>query len=54
MSFEVPNYYDWADRELYEKLIVKDDDKLTQEERRFVNTIYHQEEYACGLDGDRE
>lgn len=53
---EVPKVADWSNRqhrELYEKLERKPDNELTEEERRFCITMYHMEEFACGLDGDR-
>lgn len=52
MSFENPNCYSSYDMRLYEELLKRGN--LTEDERRFCNTIYHQEEYASGLDGDRE
>lgn len=53
---EVPKYADFYNRQhwdLYEKLINKPDSKLTKEQRDFCTRMYHAEEYACGLDGDR-
>ena len=53
---EVPKYADFYNRQhwdLYEKLINKPDSELTKEQRDFCTRMYHAEEYACGLDGDR-
>lgn len=53
MSFKYPNYYNSYDRHLYDKLVNESfERKLTDEEYRFVNTVYHQEEFDAGLDGD--
>lgn len=55
MSLERPNWFDWNDRELYEKLFyVGVDRELTKVEVEFCKTMYHYEEYAAGLDGDFE
>lgn len=52
MSIEKPNWGDRADRELYFKLFYSKQDKpLTDVEKEFCKTMYHLEEYACGLDG---
>ena len=48
MSLEKPNYNDPKDRELYEQLWNKE---RTEEEDRFFKTIFHQEEFACDLEG---
>ena len=48
---KVPNRYNRQHRDLYDKLERKSDSELTEEERRFCITMYHMEEYACGLDG---
>lgn len=54
---EVPKVAQWYNRqhrELYDKLFYsKLERQLTKEEEEFVISMYHQEEYACGLDGDR-
>ena len=56
MSLEHPNYYNRADRELYDKLFYKDNGgkPLREQEERFCITMYHMEEFACGLDGDKD
>ena len=49
---EVPKMPDWRNhqhRELYDKLICKSDNELTEEERRFCITMYHLEEGYAGL-----
>lgn len=51
MSLEKPNFYDPKDRELYDRLWDKEPSERTEEEDRFLKTIYHQEEFASGLDG---
>ena len=54
MSLKSPDWYNSADRELYNRLFYNNNGKkLTQDEENFVKTMYHYEEYACGLDGDR-
>lgn len=51
---KVANWYDRQHRELYDKLFYhKMDRPLTEAENEFVKQMYHAEEYACGLDGDR-
>lgn len=53
MSFKCPNYYNSQDRQLYEQLVNESFKReLTEKERDFVNTMYHQEEFDAGLDGD--
>ena len=55
MSLEMPNYYSSADRRLWEELEKASDEReLTPTEHRFCVSMYHMEEYASGLDGDRE
>ena len=53
---EIPKMPQWNNsqhRGLYDKLFYRDIDReLTDEEEHFVKTMYHMEEYACGLDGD--
>jgi len=53
MSLERPNWNDFNDRQLYDKLFYHDNDgkPLTEKEKRFCTTMYHYEEYASGLDG---
>lgn len=53
MSLERPNWNNMADRALYDKLFYSDNDgkPLTEQEEEFCKTMYHFEEYACGLDG---
>ena len=53
MSLHRPNWDDMYDRDLYDKLWQKGPKNWSDEEREFVITMYHMEEYACGLDGDR-
>lgn len=54
---EVPKIADWYNRqhrELYDKLFYQDIGRpLTKEENEFCKAMYHTEEFACGLDGDR-
>lgn len=54
MSIESPNYYNRNDRELYDKLFYHNNNgvPLTEQQERFCITMYHMEEYACGLGGD--
>ena len=54
MSIESPNYYNSHDRALFYELEKMPYETLTEEQRKFFNTMYHMEEYACGLDGDFE
>lgn len=51
MSLKNPNWFDRQDRELYEKLFNIGYD-MNEEEWAFFKTMYHMEEFACGLDGD--
>lgn len=51
MSLERPNWNDIADRALYDELWNKDPSERSEQEERFLKSMYHQEEYACGLDG---
>ena len=56
MSLKQPNWNDKKDRALYDELFygkTKYED-LTKEQQEFCKTMYHFEEYVCGLDGDRE
>lgn len=52
---DVPEKPDWgnrAHRDLYDKLFYRNGGRqLTQAENEFCKTMYHLEEYACGLDG---
>lgn len=51
---KVANWYDRTHRDLYDKLFYhKMDRPLTEAENEFVKQMYHMEEFACGLDGDR-
>lgn len=52
MSLENPSWNNRQDRVLYEELLHKKN-KIEQEEK-FCRIMYHYEEYASGLDGDRE
>lgn len=54
MSLKNPNWFDRQDRELYEQLFYmrSNEYKMNEEEWEFCKTMYHMEEYACGLDGD--
>ena len=55
MSLEHPSYCNSEDRQLYDKLFYNNKSKLenlTEEEQDFCKTMYHFEEYVCGLDGD--
>ncbi len=55
MSLKNPNWFDWSDRELYEKLFYATVNREpTKLEKDFCTTMYHYEEYANGLDGDYE
>lgn len=55
MSLEKPNYLSRDDRMLYDELFYHDNEReLTQKEKDFCKSMYHQEEFACGLDGDIE
>ena len=50
----VPQYGNRQHRELYNKLFYQDIGRpLTEEENEFCKAMYHMEEVACGLDGDR-
>lgn len=51
---KVANWYNHSHRALYDKLFYHEMDRpLTEAENEFVKQMYHAEEYACGLDGDR-
>lgn len=56
MSLEYPDYRNSNDRALYDFLFYKNKggQPLTEQERKFVNDMYHQEEFDSGLDGDRD
>lgn len=55
MSIEAPSYYNQQDRALYMKLYYTGIDReLTPQEKEFCRMMYYQEEYASGLDGDRD
>lgn len=53
MSLKNPNWHDFNDRQLYDKLFYHNNDEkpLTEEEERFCTIMYHFEEFASGLDG---
>ena len=54
MSLENPQWV-FDDIQLYNKLFYqKSYEELTEQEKEFCKTMYHMEEYACGLDGDFE
>jgi hypothetical protein len=55
MTLDRPNYYSSQDRALYEKLLSKRRKgiQLTEKEKMFCSSMYHQEEFDAGLDGDR-
>lgn len=55
MSLENPNWFSSEDQRLYDKLFYHNNNgkPLTDKEDEFVTTMYHFEEYASGLDGDR-
>ena len=51
---KTPSWYNRTHRDLYDKLFYQDIGRpLTEEENEFCKTMYHFEEFACGLDGDR-
>jgi hypothetical protein len=54
MSLKNPDWFNRQDRELYEQLFYMRNDghKMNEEEWEFCKTMYHMEEFACGLDGD--
>ena len=54
MSLKNPNWFDRQDRELYEQLFYMGSNgyDMNEDEWEFCKTMYHMEEYACGLDGD--
>ena len=56
MSLTRPDYNSRDDRILYDELFYHDnsDKVLTQQEKDFITSMYHQEEFMCGLDGDIE
>ncbi len=56
MSLEHPNYFNAQDRARYDHLFYHNNNNLplTTIEELFVHSMYHQEEVACGLDGDRD
>lgn len=52
MTLKTPDWSNRTDRQLYDELFYKKNhDELTEEEQSFVTTMYHLEEFACGLDG---
>ena len=49
---QCPNYNNPQHRDLYNRLFYHDIGReLTPEEDRFCKSMYHMEEFACGLDG---
>jgi hypothetical protein len=54
MSLKNPNWFDRQDRESYEQLFYmrSNGNDMSEDEWEFCKTMYHMEEYACGLDGD--
>ena len=53
-TYSEANWYNRQHRELYDKLFYgKLERELTDEENEFCKAMYHMEEVACGLDGDR-
>lgn len=52
MTIENPNWNNNQDRLLYKKLM--NQDTLDKKEKDFCVSMYHQEEFMSGLDGDRE
>lgn len=51
MTLERPNWNSIQDRKLYNELFYIKTEPLTEQEEEFCKTMYHFEEYACGLDG---
>ena len=51
MSLEKPNWYSLEDRKLYDELFHHQTKPLTEQEEEFCKTMYHFEEFVCGLDG---
>lgn len=51
MTLEKPNWNDQIDRKTYYQLFYQKSEPLTEQEEEFCKTMYHFEEYACGLDG---
>jgi len=53
MSLKNPNWNDYSDRQLFDKLFYQNNDNkpLTEQEEEFCKTMYHFEEFASGLDG---
>lgn len=52
MSLERPDFNSYADKVLYDNLLCKNSEELNEVEKDFIKTMYHFEEFACGLDGD--
>lgn len=52
MSLYYPDWNNTEDRQRYDEIISKKNKNLTAKEREFQITMYHMEEFACGLDGD--
>lgn len=52
MSLENPNWSDYHDREMFDKLFYHDIGReLTDIEKKFCRDMYYYEECAAGLDG---
>ena len=51
MSLEKPNWNSSEDRKLYDELFYRQAKPLTEQEEKFCKTMYHFEEFECGLDG---
>ena len=53
MSLKNPNWNDYSDRQLYNRLFYYNNNgkPLTEQEEEFCKTMYHFEEFASGLDG---
>lgn len=56
MSLTNPDWNDRHDRFLFNQLFYNNklERELTQQEKQFVKTMYHFEEYASRLDGYRD
>lgn len=54
MSLERPNCTDYRDTLLYDELVKKQcaGECISEKEKFFISSIYHQEECMAGLDGD--
>ena len=55
MSLKNPNWNDAKDKEMYINIFYRQINKFfTEDEEMFCKTMYHAEEFDCGLDGDRK